>query len=379
MTQLRIAHVVNDLAATTDAIVRVNAHDRRRFQPYLISFDDTAIHPGDFDLYPDVKTLSLGDARVVQRLRRMADYVREEGLQLLHTYHSRSSFWARWISRWTGVPNLFEDGATHFSYGVPSRMLLMSNVFLCDRILCPSRTVVRSYSVAERWLAGRGRLRVIPYGVALDELAALRVDRAAELGRYRVDPSNLVLAHTGRMVPVKDQPFLIRLFGAIARQRPNVHLLMIGDGPSRAGLERLVRDEGLSARITFTGMVSRQGVYRLLKASDVFTMTSRSEGLSVSLIEALGCGLPALLTDIPSFRETMTDARGVVFVAREAPIEREAARAARELVDAPANRQRLGREALELARSLYDAKRWMHDLEALYAEVVNGSSLPAPA
>jgi L-malate glycosyltransferase len=375
VTRLRIAHVVNGVAATTDAIVRVNAHDRSRFQPYLISFDDAVIHPGDFDVYSDVKTLSLGDTSGVRRLRRMADYVREEGVQLLHTYHSRSSFWTRWISRWIGVPNLFEDGATHFSYGVASRALLMSNVFLCDGILCPSRTVARSYSAPERWLAGRSRLRVIPYGIALAELGALRVDRDAELHRHRVDPSSVVFTHTGRMVPVKDQAFLIRLFGTIARKRPNVHLLMIGDGPSRAELERLARDEGMGARITFTGMVSRQGVYRLLKASDVFTMTSRSEGLSISLIEALGCGLPALLTDIPSFRETMKSDKGVVFVARNAPIEREAARAIRELVDAPLTRRRLGQEALSLAQSFYDAKRWMHDLEALYFEVVDGSSV----
>jgi L-malate glycosyltransferase len=379
VTPLRVAHVVNDVAATTDAIVRVNAHDRSCIQPYLISFDDVVIHPGDFDLYPDVKTLSLGDARGVRRLRRMAEYVREEGVQLLHTYHSRSSFWTRWMSRWIGVPNLFEDAATHFSYGVASRTLLMSNVFLSDRILCPSHTVVRSYNALERVLAGRGRVRIVPYGISLAELAAVSIDRDAERRRYGVDPSCLVFVHSGRMVSVKDQAFLLRLFGVIARQRPNVHLLMIGDGPNRPELERLTRELGLGARITFTGMVSRHGVYRLLKASDVFTMTSRSEGLSISLIEALGCGLPSLLTDIPSFRETMKAGKGVVFVTRDEPIEREATRATRELVDAPLNRHRLGREALELARSFYDAKRWMHDLEALYAEIVGApTARPRP-
>jgi hypothetical protein len=75
----------------------------------------------------------------------------------------------------------------------------------------------------------------------------------------------------------------------------------------------------------------------------------------------------------------MKAGKGVVFVTRDEPIEREATRATRELVDAPLNRHRLGREALELARSFYDAKRWMHDLEALYAEIVGApTARPRP-
>jgi len=147
-------------------------------------------------------------------------------------------------------------------------------------------------------------------------------------------------------------------------------LLLVGDGPSRLRLERLVSEEGLRARITFTGMVPRQRVYRLLKSSDVFIMTSQSEGLSISLIEALACGLPALLTDIPSFRETMRKDKGVVFVGRHKPIAEEAARVVREVVDAPTNRRRLGREALALARSFYDGGRWLRELEALYVEMI---------
>src|SRR5437773_1930658 len=196
---LRIAHVVNDLAATTDAIVRVNAHDRSRFQPYLISFDDSAINRAEFDLYPDVKALCLGDSRGFGRLRRLAKYVREENVQLLHTYHGRSSFCARWVSRWLSVPNLFEDGGTHFGYGVASRMLLMSNVVLCDRILCPSQTVWNSYGAMERLLADVGRVRIIPYGISTEEMASLRVDRVTELARYEVDPSCVVFVHTGQI------------------------------------------------------------------------------------------------------------------------------------------------------------------------------------
>ena len=99
-------------------------------------------------------------------------------------------------------------------------------------------------------------------------------------------------------------------------------------------------------------------------------MTSRSEGLSVSLIEALACGLPAVLSDILSFRETMKKDKGVVFIRRDAPIPEQAARVGREVVDAPTNRQRLGREALELTRSFYDGGRWMRDLEALYVDLI---------
>src|SRR5438034_10674474 len=98
----------------------------------------------------------------------------------------------------------------------------------------------------ERLLADVGRVRIIPYGISTEEIASLRVDRVTELARYEVDPSCVVFVHTGRMVPIKDQEFLIRFYAFIARQYSGVHLLMFCDGPMLSKLERVGCEEGMS-------------------------------------------------------------------------------------------------------------------------------------
>lgn len=368
---IRIAHVVNQVSVTTGAVTRVNKHNRGVIQPYLISFYDTGIDREGFALRKDVGVLALGGLSLPRKLRWLKDYVVSERIQVLHTYHGRSSFWTRWVACALRVPNVFEDAATHWSHGTPSRVALMANAFLCDLILCPSHAVLDSYSWIERSIFARGPVRIIPYGISLPEMSRTRADRAEELSRYGVDPRCFVFIHTGRMVPIKDQDFLIRLFSEVARLSPRAHLLLVGDGPSRAGLERLVQSAGLGQRITFTGMVLREGVYRLLKTSDAFIMTSRSEGLSVSLIEALACGLPAVLTDIPSFRETMKEGKAAIFLHREDSLSLSALQIVRQLIEDPTAYERRRLEAIRLARTIYDGRVWMKALEDLYRELVS--------
>jgi glycosyltransferase involved in cell wall biosynthesis len=366
---IRIAHVVNSLSATTHVITRVGMHDRTSFEPHLVSFYDQKVERDRFNLPSDIKILALGGLQPAGRLRELARYVRSEGIQVFHTYHGRSSFWTSWVSRFLGVPILFEDAATHSSYSLGTRTLLMATLFLCDVILCPSRAVQDSYSRVERWLVRPERLRIIPYGISVARMRQLEVDRTRELLRYGVDPSRFVFIHTGRMVPVKRQDFLIRLFAEMARLSPRVHLLMVGDGPLRRHLERIVKEASLDTRVTFTGMLLHDAVYRLLRASDAFIMTSRSEGLSISLLEALACGLPAVLTENASFRETMVGGKGAIFLAEGESVREMAARVVRELVEDTKNYQRLSLEARELAHTFYDGDRWIRNLENLYREL----------
>jgi glycosyltransferase involved in cell wall biosynthesis len=97
----------------------------------------------------------------------------------------------------------------------------------------------------------------------------------------------------GLFEPRKNQAFLLQVAREVLKARPEVHFLLIGDGPSRPQIEAMARDFGIEKNVVFTGL--RPDVPRLmLSAMDVFAFPSIEEGLAIVLIEAQAAGLRSL-------------------------------------------------------------------------------------
>ena len=106
-----------------------------------------------------------------------------------------------------------------------------------------------------------------------------------------------IIMTCGRLHPVKDQETLIRAFARLAPSL-KADLVILGDGPLRAELEQLAQALQISERVHFLGYVKNPLAY--MKQADVFALSSRIEGLSNVLVEALYCGLRVISTDCPS-------------------------------------------------------------------------------
>ena len=140
--------------------------------------------------------------------------------------------------------------------------------------------------------------------------AAIRQRTRATLG---IAENAVVVGHVARMCDVKNQSFLLKIMAQIAKQAPDARLLFVGDGELRPQLEEKARQLGITDRVIFTG--SRRDVPDLLRAMDVYVLTSFSEGLSVSAVEAQASGLPCVLSAAVSEE---TDVSGAVrFVSLE--------------------------------------------------------------
>ena len=110
-----------------------------------------------------------------------------------------------------------------------------------------------------------------------------------------------VIVSVGRLVHRKGQDFLIDALPLISQKIPNVHLLLVGEGPYRAELEKRSVARGVRDRITFIGRVQHSGLPEYICAGDIFAMPSRSrlaglevEGLGIVYLEASACGLPVI-------------------------------------------------------------------------------------
>ncbi len=110
----------------------------------------------------------------------------------------------------------------------------------------------------------------------------------SELG---IPAGAFVAGIVGRLDPIKDHPTLFRAFARLRESVPEARLLVVGDGPERARLE-----EEAGEGVIFLG--DRADVPEILRALDVFVLSSRNEGISNTILEAMATGLPVVATDV---------------------------------------------------------------------------------
>lgn len=149
---------------------------------------------------------------------------------------------------------------------------------------------------------------------------------------------------TGRLAPIKNHGLLLRAFARVAREAPGTRLVLVGDGPERPALEALVRELGLGPAVSFPGF--RTDVGELLAAADAFVLSSRYEGISMALLEAMQSGLPAVATRVGGVPETVLDGETGLLVDSED--EAGLAAAMLRLARDPGLRAALGARAREL-------------------------------
>jgi glycosyltransferase involved in cell wall biosynthesis len=146
-----------------------------------------------------------------------------------------------------------------------------------------------------RWPA-RGRICAVQNGIDLD-----RVDRVLGTDGKCEPEGNFTIAVVSRLIPIKN-PFSALLAFQQSDDRCG-HLIFIGEGQLRDSLLAKTKDLGLEGRVRFTGLIPRNQVYEHLSRADLFISASGGEGLPISVLEAMACRCPVLLSDIPPHRE----------------------------------------------------------------------------
>ncbi|MBN1827203.1 MAG: glycosyltransferase [Candidatus Eisenbacteria bacterium] len=155
-----------------------------------------------------------------------------------------------------------------------------------------------------------------------------RFNRDALVGRYGVPEERIVLAANGvdterfrpsarretgmiltvaRLHPVKGLDFLIDAYEILAGRGIAFRARIVGDGPERGRLERKIRDARLEDRVRLEGSLARGEVLEMLGRAEIFALASHSEGLPMSVLEAMSCALPVVATRITGLPELVEE------------------------------------------------------------------------
>jgi len=114
------------------------------------------------------------------------------------------------------------------------------------------------------------------------------------------------------LVPIKGLLHLFQALVLLGRKRDDWHLDIVGDGPEREGYQTLVAERGLSDRVTFHGLKSKEEVAEYMRRSDLFVLPSLWENLPCVLLEAMASGLPIVSTKTGGIPEIVTDEIGLL-------------------------------------------------------------------
>ncbi len=180
-----------------------------------------------------------------------------------------------------------------------NQLLNMPTRFLADKLFACGREAGRY------WYGKDSRFTVLPNAIDCAAYAFSSERRSAAREKLGIAPDTLVIGHVGvTSPPLKNHPYLMRVFAEIKKERPDAVLLMAG-AEETDELHELAASLGISESARFLGR--RSDVTRLLSAMDIFIFPSFREGLPVSVVEAQAAGLPVLMSDTVTDEVCITD------------------------------------------------------------------------
>jgi glycosyltransferase involved in cell wall biosynthesis len=250
-------------------------------EPFFALDDGVAVHELEAPASERGLTVRLGTN--LARVLRLRSLLRELRPDIVLAFMTEANVVTLWAARGLGVPVVISER------NQPDRPGLGRLRRIARRLSYPmARAMVVQTEAIAAWAKARFRIpiHVIPNPVLLD---------ANEARREQGDVHRLI--SLGRFTHQKGFDILIRSFATLARKHPTWRLVIYGEGPDRAALERLRRETGVEERISLPGL-TRDSATALRQAS-LFVLPSRFEGYPNALLEALGCGLPVVATACP--------------------------------------------------------------------------------
>jgi glycosyltransferase involved in cell wall biosynthesis len=305
------------------------------------------------------------DWRCVLRLARL---LRRERVDLVQAHQYTPFFYAaaaRLLAPRAAVL-LTEHGRHQPDYPRPKRKVA-NRLLLRPR----DRVVAVGAAVREALVANDGfparRVEVIYNGIDLGPFAAPRDDRRAVRREMGVGDGEFVILQVARLDYLKDHATAVRTLARVLPHRPEARLVLVGEGPELGAIRDAVRRDGVEAQVRFLGL--RKDVARLLSAADLFLLTSTSEGIPLTVIEAMAAGLPVVATRVGGTAEVVADGvTGLLAPARDA--ERLAAHVLALAAD-PAARGAMGGRGRARAAEVF-AEPLMHDgYRRVYQEMLS--------
>lgn len=243
-------------------------------------------------------------------VRRLAKAFRKTRPDVVHTHQVGGLFYAGPAARLAGVSaTVHTEHGKHYSQRARTRWLGRLAGRCADKFCCVSQDIADE--VLDARIVRREKIAVVANGIDTARFER-RADTSALRSELCIPAEAPVVGTIGRLTEIKRQDVLIRAFALLAQGRPDAHLVIVGDGPLRGELEQLTASLGIQRQVRFVGYQGEP--QQFLQLMNVFALTSRSEGMPLSVLEAWAASVPVIGARVGGLPELIEDRKtGLLF------------------------------------------------------------------
>ncbi len=378
MSRIKVLQVITRLivgGAQETVMLVADMLDRKRFAVDVVSGPQTG---PEGSLIEEVRARGvpltiepalvreINPAKDLLALVRLARFIRRGRYDIVHTNSSKAGIlgrWAAWLARTPVIVHTVHGWGHHERQNPLARRGYILLEQLAQRIT--DRLVVVSPRNIEKGLADSiaspEKYVTIRSGIELDRFRQPARPREIVRADLGISPDAVVVGTVTRLSPQKAPLDFVAAAARVVARRPDVHFVIVGDGPLRAEVEAQIAAHGLADRVHLAGL--RRDVPDLLHSFDVFALTSLWEGLPRVLPQAMAAGLAIVATAVDGNVEAVED--GVNGILTPPGDPQALADALLRLLDDPALAAEMGAVSLERADE-FGARKMVDDIAALY-------------
>ncbi len=302
---------------------------------------------------------------------RLARFCRRQNVRLVHA-HQYAPFLYTALARWLGWrgPILFHEHGRDWPDYRRWKRVWANRLLLrpADRIVAVGAGVRQA--LIEHEGLPLGRIRVIYNGVDPTRYDPARPQRAAVRAELGIGPEELAVFQVARLDRLKDHATALETLDRLRERQPGLRLFLVGEGAEQGNIQRQMTELRLDDRVRLLG--ARGDVPRLLQAADLFLLTSITEGIPLTLLEAMASGLACVATCVGGVAEVIVPNETGLLAPSGDP-EKIACQLDRLSRD-PALRQRMGQAGRQRVREQFTAEQMYASHRQLYREILTQSA-----
>ncbi len=289
----------------------------------------------------------------LRALWRLCQLVKAENPDILHLHNGRAIIYGAIAGKILGIPCVF----TRHGSGV---LVTSKWLWAIINVVVAISQQAKNEMIRQNPCLKAGKVHVIINGVNIKDY---------ETFNRTIKPSILTVGHVARLSAEKDQATLLRSFAIVVQSLAgcSVRLVIAGDGPEKVRLKILAQELGISAYVEFLGF--REDIPMIVNSLDVFVLSSLTEGISLTLLEAMAASKPIVATDVGGNPEVVIDGKtGFLVPAQNPQVMADKILA---ILNDPDLAQRMGMAGHQRVEQIFSLDCMTEAYEKVYQEVLS--------